>query len=322
MQSVLPDAKSTLSGWQTILPTPPRQMDGAVVWVGMRSYLLMCMAVLGMVFPSCATEKNLTAAIALGLMGEDGGDRLFYYPTKDAPFTPKKYGYAYEDVTFPSNGGVQLHGWWIPAKEAKATVVYAHGNAGSVAHHFVFVYWLIDAGYNVLLYDYRGYGKSGGKVAKDGIVMDAAAALKYASAREGAGDIIAFGHSLGGAKTLAALKEVAPERLKAVVVDSTFSSYQDMAERVAGAKARKVVSASHDPVDCVRGLPAGVPILIVHGTADETIPFEQAQKLHAAAKKPKELMAVEGGNHVNCFFIKEGRYREKLLGWMSDVLRD
>ncbi|MFC5050302.1 alpha/beta hydrolase [Rubritalea spongiae] len=279
----------------------------ATLWIGLLS--------------SVAAEGNLLTAIAVGMMGEEGGDSLFYYPTRDVPFTPKKHGYVYEDVFFEASDGVRLHGWWMPAKgKKKAAVVYAHGNAGSVAHHFVFVYWLINAGYDVFLYDYRGYGQSEGKVNKAGIVKDAQAAIAYAGERSE--KLIVFGHSLGGAKSIAAVGMSAPDSLVAVVVDSTFASYRDMAERVAGARARSVVSASYDPVEYVAKLPDGVPLLVVHGTADETIPFAQAQKLYAAAQEPKRLMTVVGGNHVNCFFIREGRYRKDLLKWMERAVSE
>jgi fermentation-respiration switch protein FrsA (DUF1100 family) len=271
---------------------------------------------------SCAAETDLPTAIALGLMGKDGGDRLFYYPTKDAPFTPAKYGHKFEDVSFNASDGVKLHGWWIPAKTktAKATVVYSHGNAGSLPHHLVFVYWLVDAGYNVMMYDYRGYGKSGGEISKVGIVEDAKAAYLYTTGRKEVDGIISIGHSLGGAKSIVALAELAPKNLKAVVVDSTFASYKDMAERVAGPRARKIVTDTFEPYVYVKKLPEGTPILVVHGSDDETIPFAQAERLLAAANQPKRLMRVVGGNHVNCFFVDDGKYRTQLLRWMDQIL--
>ena len=271
---------------------------------------------------SCAAETDLPTAIALGLMGESGGDRLFYFPTKDAPFTPEKHGYTYEDVAFKASDGVKLHGWWIPAKtkSAKATVVYSHGNAGSLPHHFVFVYWLVDAGYNVMMYDYRGYGKSGGEISKNGIVEDAKAAFTYTIGRKEVSGVISMGHSLGGAKSIAALAELAPKNLKAVVVDSTFASYKDMAERVAGPRARKVVSDTFEPYVYIKKLPKGTPFLAVHGSDDSTIPFAQGERLFAAANPPKRLMRVEGGNHVNCFFVDDGKYRTQLLRWMDQTL--
>ena len=287
----------------------------------MTRVILSLMMLLSLV--SCAAESRLSAAVALGLLGDDGGDKLFYYPTKDSNYTPKHHRYAYQDVYFQSADGLKLHGWWMPANgAAKATVVYSHGNAGSMGHHLVFVDWLIDAGYNVLMYDYRGYGLSEGEVSKEGLVLDAGAAFSYVASRDGVDDIVAVGHSMGGAKSIAALSLAAPELLKAVIVDSTFSSYRDMAERVAGKAARKVVSDTYNPCDRVGDLPKGVPLMVVHGAADSTIPFSQAEKLYAAANHPKTLMEIAGGNHVNCFFIKEGKYRRELLQWMDQVLQD
>lgn len=269
---------------------------------------------------SCASESSLTAALALGLMGEDGGDKLFYYPTKDQPSTPEQQGYAFEDVYFKSSDSVRLHGWWIPAAQPKATIVYSHGNAGSVAYHVSFVYWLVDAGYNVLLYDYRGYGQSEGEITKAGAVRDAQAAFSYIAQRDDVEAIIAFGHSMGGAKTIAALAENAPDQLKAVIVDSTFASYQDVAARVAGEKARKVVSDTFEPYRYVQELPR-VPLLVVHGTEDETIPFSQARKLFAAANQPKALMTIEGGNHVDSFVVEAHRHQHDLLLWMEKAIK-
>ena len=285
----------------------------------LKRVLLALLYLLPMSFVSCAAETRLSAAIALGLMGEDGGDKLFYYPTKDQPRTPLELGYAYEDVFFVASDGVRLHGWWMPAKSPKATVVYSHGNAGSVGHHLVFVQWLVDAGYNVLLYDYRGYGRSAGEITKAGVVKDAQAAFAYVSKRKDVDKIISFGHSLGGAKSIAALGQSAPMELKAVIVDSTFASYQDMAERVAGVQARKVVSDAYEPYIYINKLPK-IPVMIVHGTADGTIPFAQAQKLFEAANHPKMLMEIEGADHVNCFFIEGNKYRRDLLKWMADVV--
>lgn len=268
-----------------------------------------------------AAEEDLISAVMVGVMGESGADTLFYYPTKDQPITPADRGCDYQDVFFHAEDGVKLHGWWMPAKkEAAGTVVYSHGNAGSVAYHLPFVTWLVDAGYNVLLYDYRGYGKSEGDVTKAGLVRDAKAALAYANGRSDCKDLYSFGHSLGGAKSIAAVGEFAPSRLKAVIVDSTFASYQDMAESLMGKRGRKVVSSTYEPVDYIEKFD-GISLLIVHGTEDKTIPYSQAKKLFTAGNEPKRLMSIQGANHVNCFFIDGKKYQDDLLKWMRSAVQ-
>jgi alpha-beta hydrolase superfamily lysophospholipase len=88
-------------------------------------------------------------------------------------------------------------------------IVFSHGNTGSIGHHLGFVIWLVDAGYNVLMYDYRGFGKSGGMVDRRGMVNDVKAAFTYTSSRADvdAGNLVSYGHSLGGAKSVTAIGE-------------------------------------------------------------------------------------------------------------------
>lgn len=268
----------------------------------------------------------MKAKVARLLVGEKGGDRLFYYPSKSQPYTPKKYGYFYEDVYFKSLDGTKLHGWFLPSsagsRKAKGTIVYSHGNAGALGHHFAFTYWMIKAGYNVFMYDYRGYGSSEGEVSRKGLVEDARAAFRYIATRKDIDTtkLISFGHSLGGAKSIAALSAESPAGLKAVVVDSTFFSYVDMAEIVAGDVGKNIVSSDYNPGDLVTKLPK-VPLLIVHGTLDRTIPLSQAEKLFNAAHQPKTLFKVQGGGHTSTLIINREEYRKKLLVWLDAAMK-
>ena len=111
--------------------------------------------------------------LAQGVVGKNGGNQLFYFPTRDEPTTPAAWGLKYESIDFKSGDGTALHGWFIPAKNksaksAKGTVVFSHGNAGSISHHLGFCTWLAEASYNVIVYAYRGFGKSGGTVDRRG----------------------------------------------------------------------------------------------------------------------------------------------------------
>jgi len=118
--------------------------------------------------------------VAKGILGERGGNQLFYFPTHDEPATPATWGFNFDNVDFKSADGTRIHGWFVPAHDANAegTVVFSHGNAGSMGHHLGFVMWLAEAGYNVLMYDYRGFGKSGGSVGRRGMIDDVKAAFE------------------------------------------------------------------------------------------------------------------------------------------------
>ncbi len=261
--------------------------------------------------------------IARMMLGEKGGNQLFYFPTRDQPATPAKWGFEYEDLTFPSADGTELHGWFLPARgeKPKATVVFSHGNAGSIGHHLTFVLWLVDAGFNVMMYDYRGFGKSGGKVDRRGMLEDVKAAFAYVVNRPDvdAARLVSMGHSLGGAKSITALAEAPVRGLKAIVVDGAFASYRAMAQVVAGQFGANLVTDEWAPKDFVDKLPR-VPLLVVHGSEDEVVPFEQGKLLYETAREPKTLFEVKNGHHGDSLSRDRGAYRQKLIEWLDEAL--
>jgi len=263
--------------------------------------------------------------LAEALLGKNGGDRLFYFPSRDQPYTPEKYGVKYEDVNFKSTDGTELHGWFLPCKEgakkAKATIVFSHGNAGSIAYHYGFIDWLMPAGYNVLLYDYRAFGKSKGTLSRKGIIEDVTAAFKYVASRKDVDPtkLVSFSHSLGGAKSVVALAMQPIKGLRAVITDGTFASYKDMAMQKAGQVGANLTTDNYSTINYIDKL-APIPLLIVHGTQDRTVPVGQAEKLFKKAKEPKTYFKIEDGSHTNSLNRNNGEYRKKMLAWLSKVL--
>jgi fermentation-respiration switch protein FrsA (DUF1100 family) len=264
-------------------------------------------------------DGNLTR-LAGELLGKKGGNHLFYLPTRDQPATPAKWGFRYEDVTFTSADGTGLHGWFLPGrgKQTKGTIVFSHGNAGSIGHHLGFVMWLVEAHYNVLMYDYRGFGKSGGTVDRRGMLDDVSAAFTYVASRADVNPkrLISYGHSLGGAKSVTALAENRVSGLRAVIIDGAFSSYQAMARIVAGQVGANLVNDEWSPGSYVEKL-APVPLLVVHGTQDEVVPVAHARQMFDAAKEPKTFFEVRNGRHGNALSCDNGAYRKKMLTWLE-----
>ena len=207
-------------------------------------------------------------------------------------------------------------------KAAKATVVFSHGNTGSIGHHLGFVMWFAEAGYNVLTYDYRGFGSSGGTVDRRGMLEDVRAAFAYVKTRSDVnGDkLVSYGHSLGGAKSLAALGEAPVKGLRAVISDAAFSSYLAMAQTMAGQVGANLVTDEWAPKDAIRKI-APVPLLIVHGTKDELVPVAQGRLLFKIAGEPKTLFEVKDGHHGDSLVRDHGAYRKKLLAWLDEALK-
>ena len=263
--------------------------------------------------------------LAESFLGENGGNRFFYFPTKDQPYTPAKYGYKYEDVFFKSSDGTRLHGWFMPSTKgvelAKGTVVFSHGNTGSLAHHLGFVDWLMRSNYNVLLYDYRGFGRSDGKASRKGIIEDVQAAFSYIHTRKDvdASKIVSFAHSLGGAKSIVALALKPVKGVRAVIVHGTFASYRDMARQKAGELGAKLTSDELSAIDYVKKL-APVPMLFIHGENDNIVPFSQGLKLFEKAEGPKTLFRVPNGLHSNSLRLNRLEYRKKMLMWLDEKM--
>ena len=265
--------------------------------------------------------------MAQGMIGKKGGNQLFYFPTRDEPTTPAAWGLKYEAINFKSADGTPLHGWFIPAKNraakaAKGTVVFSHGNAGSISYHLGFCTWLAEASYNVFMYDYRGFGKSGGTVDRRGMIDDVKAAFAYAGKRQDIDPnrLVSFGHSLGGAQSVTALGETPVKGLRAIIIDGAFASYQAMAGIIGGQLGASLVTDELAPKDFVKKLPP-VPFLVVHGTNDEVVPVSQGLQLYEAAAQPKTLFEVKTGRHGTALSRDNGAYRKKMITWLDAAMK-
>ncbi len=267
------------------------------------------------------------AKIARQMGGPNGGNQLFYFPTRDEPATPAMWGLKFENLTFESADGTPLHGWFIPAKNkpaksAKGTIVFSHGNAGSVGHHLGFCTWLAEAGYHVMMYDYRGFGKSGGAVDRRGMIDDVKAAFAHIRKRPDVdpNKLVSYGHSLGGAQSVTAIGESPVKGLRAIIIDGAFASYQAMARIIGGQLGASLITDELSPRDFVKKL-TPIPLLVVHGTNDEVVPVSQGRQLYEAAGKPKTLFEVKSGRHGNALSKDDGKYRKRMIEWLDKAMQ-
>jgi fermentation-respiration switch protein FrsA (DUF1100 family) len=238
----------------------------------------------------------------------------FFYPDRVTYTTPAELGVVARDVSIPGPAGHALHGWWLEAEApSSAVVLHLHGNAANVSNHLPLVAWLPREGFDVLMVDYRGFGRSGGKPSLDGVVDDALAALAWLRAQAPARPIVVLGQSLGGAT---ALRAVARDRagVKLVIVDAAFASYRGIARDAMGVLGWAVSpvlfglpSSEHDPLSAIAKI--GVPVLVLHGSSDGVIPIAHGRALHAAAREPKQWIEVEGGDHLDSLLREPVRRR-------------
>jgi len=261
-------------------------------------------------------------------------DRVFYYPDKKDRGSPADHSLPYEDVYFSGDNGERLHGWFLhaAASEApRATVLHLHGNAGNITGHYEFIHWLPRAGYNVLTFDYQGYGRSDGRVTREGTICDALAALDHLRCRPDVDRkrIVIFGQSIGGtvAAVVAAQRR---EQIRAVVIDSAFSGYRAIARyHVMRNPVFTVlawwfpfgVSVGLDAIDSIGGI-SPVPALFMHGKADRIVPWKMSQELYDAAGEPKDLWLIDGMDHTEVWEADPESAQRRLLDFYERALAD
>ncbi len=154
---------------------------------------------------------------------------IVFFPDPDLVGTPADYGLEFEEVWFPAADGVRLHGWWVPRATAPV-LLWFHGNAGNISHRLENLKLLHDlAEVQVFIFDYREYGKSEGRISREGTFKDAAAAYRYVAAdrQVPTGEIVLFGRSLGSALATD-LAVRAPCR--SLILESAFTNSSEMAK--------------------------------------------------------------------------------------------
>jgi fermentation-respiration switch protein FrsA (DUF1100 family) len=242
-------------------------------------------------------------------------DSLVYFPDRELYGDPGDVGLAFTDLTIPTEDGERLVGWWIPtrAEPARAHVLFFHGNAGNVSHRIEHAARLTAAGLDVMLVDYRGYGKSTGRPSETGLHLDAQASL--AALRAGPhvdpARIVLMGESLGGAVALRLALEAPP---LACVLQSTFTSLRDVARAHYPAALSALAGEAFPSLERIRRLRA--PVLMLHGDVDEIVPLAHAEALFAAAPEPRRLHIVAGAGHNDLVDRMGASYGTEVARWL------
>jgi fermentation-respiration switch protein FrsA (DUF1100 family) len=248
-------------------------------------------------------------------------EQFIYFPSKypEGMYHEAERLRFLEDCWFTAEDGVKLHAWFAKSDSALATLVMAHGNAGNLSHRLPVIRALRDAGFNVLMFDYRGYGRSDGRPNEVGIYRDGRAAFDYAVRRADVDStrVIVWGTSLGGAVAV----DVALQRpIAGLILESTFPSARDVA-RVAYPflPAQFFLRTKLDSFSKIPRL--SVPILFMHGSEDSIIPLSLGRKLYEAASQPKEFYLIPGADHNDTFWVGGKEYLERVRRFAQSVVQ-
>jgi fermentation-respiration switch protein FrsA (DUF1100 family) len=256
--------------------------------------------------------KIFRLVLLLGLLGLAGCSGLFFFPSRDMQESPAVKMFPHRDIVFTSSDGVPIHGWYFPAENAAGSILVLHGNAQNLSTHVNGVLWLVKEGFNLLIIDYRGYGWSGGEPDLDGVHKDADAALeKLMSLPETDPDrVVVLGQSLGGSiATYTVVHSRHKERIRALIIESAFSSYRLIAREKAADfwltwpfqyPVSWTISDRYRAVKWI-GQVSPVPVLILHGLDDPVVPTHHGRRLFDAARDPKQFWLTARPGHIQSF---------------------
>jgi hypothetical protein len=239
-----------------------------------------------------------------------------FFPQKTWDLTPERLRLTFKDVYLTTEDGKQLHGWFFPLENESPTLLFCHGNAGNISHRLDNVGRLLKGGLQVFIFDYRGYGRSEGRPSEQGIYKDGLAAYDYLVKQQGIKprNMVLFGRSLGAAVAI----EVASKRaIRAVILESAFTSTKDMAKTMLlFALFSPFVPARYNNLEKIGRV--RVPKLIIHGDADELVPFDMGKRLYEKALPPKEFLPLKGAGHNDTYLVGGEEYFTKLAAFVHE----
>lgn len=276
------------------------------------------------VLQTCAAATAITVAITLGisLILKFSGffDRQFYRPSTRVYDAWKELGIEPESVTFPSADGTMLHGWFLRTEgDPNGTVICFHGSDRNITFTSRNVYWLTQQGFQVFVFDYRGYGQSPGIPDRKGLVDDSAAAIDYVVTRPDVDrdKLILYGQSMGGQLALNAAAIRRDVGIRLVIAEATYArpSYH-LSDKLGQFGPLWLVkwagwlltSDKHSGEAAIAKLES-TPVLLVHGSIDTGVKPYHSERLFDAAVGAKEIWRYDDRGHLQIFHEKPSQDR-------------
>jgi fermentation-respiration switch protein FrsA (DUF1100 family) len=242
---------------------------------------------------------------------------LLYFPSRAIIETPGRAGLDYRDLWLETDDGERLHGWWIGARtERLGHLLLCHGNAGNVGDRVLHAALLTAAGFDVLLFDYRGYGRSSGRPSEAGTYRDARAALTCLLEQPGVdpGRVLYLGESLGGAVALDLALDRPPAGL---VLLSAFSGIRELGRVHYPFVPAALVPDAYPTLRRIHELRA--PLLVLHGDRDDIVPLSHGEALFEAAPEPKRMRVFPGLGHNDLVSGAEAELAHVIASWVRGL---
>ena len=247
--------------------------------------------------------------LLLSVLLASGCTHLIFGPLKQHIYSPDIVDLDYDNIYAVTGDGLKLHGWKLHAADKRTgSLVFFHGNGENISTHFANVYWLAEHGYDVYLFDYRGYGKSEGSPQLDAIVADfdvmLAAVLQQLPREE---NLVVMGHSFGASLSIYGVAHSQyRDRISALISVAAFADYRMITREMLSRSwitwalqwpLSLTIDNSYRPLDSI-ALISPIPLFMMHASQDEIIDLHHAQQLFAMAQTPSELVVIQGDHNM------------------------
>ena len=243
--------------------------------------------------------------------------KMAFFPTRGEQITPAAHGIPYRDLAVVTADGETLHGWLLEHPDARADVIYWHGNGGNLSVWLEPLVGIHRHGVTVAALDYRGYGRSTGRPSEQGIYRDTDAWLELlrSERRDARRPVIYWGRSLGGAAAAYATTVARPD---GVILESTFPSVFSLLRRDPVMSVLSRMSSYRFPTaEMIR--PYRGPTLVIHGDRDEVVPYRLGVELFDGIGGDKRLLTVPGGSHNEVRPADDASYWQPILDFMDSI---
>lgn len=243
---------------------------------------------------------------------------LVYHPGLDLKSKSGEGPVPHQEVSYTTPDGIPISAWYVPVENPVGVVLFCHGNAGNITQRTDALILFRQLGLSSFIFDYRGYGKSGGTPTEKGTYRDVEGAWDYLvnTLKVKPEELIVFGRSLGGA-VAAYIAEKHPPR--ALVIESSFTSTLDMARRMFSRllPIKLLMRFKYDTRKRLKTIHC--PVMIIHSPEDETIPYAHGLALYQAANEPKVFLQIKG-EHLHGFWYSRERYLDGWRIFLSQVI--
>ncbi len=259
-----------------------------------------------------------TTLIILMISAFGCSKNFVYFPEKELIATPANAGLSFEDLTLTTEDGVKINAWYVPFEKSEGVLLWFHGNAGNMGNRVNLLQALYkELKLNIMIIDYRGYGKSEGEVSEEGTAKDALAAYDYLLTRSDIHPkkIFILGRSLGAAVAIKLATEI---RTAGLILEAPFTSIRAMtSETLPWLPFKGLVSIKYDSLSKIKSVKS--PLLIMHGDQDKVVPYEQGKTLFDAANAPKTFYTIKGADHNNAYVVGGSAYFEAIAKFIDGI---